>query len=162
MLANNSWHTSLPESHSLLPGPIYSEIKVILGSASVKTVAELLLLAGTLPFGVWLQLFPVTSLKLAFFFCVWDKNNWNHVILSLLMWLKMSQGNVPFAWQLFWVGLPFILPYCCANKGSFFLCIQHELLQMAWPKVTLLSGRLISVWKGGTCSLVLKGSSLRG
>lgn len=51
-------------------------------------------------------------------------------MLSLLMWPKTSQGNVPFAWQLFWVGLPFILP-CCANKGSFLLCVQHELLQMA-------------------------------
>lgn len=50
--ANNSWHAPLPESYNLPCSPLHTEIKTIPGSASVRTTAELLLLAGKLPFRV--------------------------------------------------------------------------------------------------------------
>lgn len=69
MPASSPWHASLtPEPQNLPLAAFCSEIKMIPGSAALQTAAELLLLAGRLPLRVWLQLFPVTSLKLAFFF----------------------------------------------------------------------------------------------
>lgn len=66
-------------------------------------------------------------------------------MFSLLMWPKMSWGNVPFAWQLFWVGLPFILPYCWANKGSFFSS-ACSVSCSRW-----LDRKLLIVWRGDFC-----------